>query len=95
MNREENNLDAESLKMVAQLGVIKHIDSDIWMPCFKNLETHEFDATTVAAMMYLVYERYTSNVPDSEQIEFTKSVMKYFKAMLKNGPDYLMQIGDK
>jgi hypothetical protein len=91
----EKDLDAESLKIVGKLGLIKMQDGEVWLPCFRDVENHEFDATTVAAMMYLVYERYTSHVPDNAQIEFTKDVMKYFKNMLEVGSNYLLQVNDK
>lgn len=91
---KDKDLDFESIKIIGQLGLIKNQEGSE-LPCFKDLENHEFNSAIVAALLYLIFERYTSYVSDEDQIEFSEEVLKFFNKMIENGVDYLHRVGDK
>jgi len=42
--------------------------------------------------MYLIFDRYLSNVEDSKQHEFSKEVFRWLTVMKKDGDDYIERI---
>jgi len=46
----------------------------------------------VAAVMYLVLDRYTGCVPDDKQIEFYEMTMKFFETMKEDGAQYILKV---
>lgn len=60
-----------------------------WLPAIKDASAHDFDPVWVAALMYLVLDRYVSNIDDEAQQDFVERVYKIFEVMKENGHDYM------
>jgi hypothetical protein len=63
-----------------------------WSPAIEDVQSHEIDPSWVGGLMYLIFDRYLSNVADSEQHEFSKEVFRWLNVMKKDGDDYVERI---
>jgi hypothetical protein len=88
----EDNINAENVETIISVGRIFSEKDNMWLPCLKDEATHDIDPVWVAAVMYLVLDRYTGCVPDESQIEFYQTTLKLFEAMKANGEQYIMKV---
>jgi len=63
-----------------------------WNPAIEDIQSHDIDPAWVGGMMYLIFDRYLSNVEDSKQHEFSKEVFRWLTIMKKDGEEYIEQI---
>jgi hypothetical protein len=63
-----------------------------WLPAIKDANAHDFDPVWVAALMYLILDRYVSNIDDNAQQDFTEKVYKIFEVMKENGQHYMEKL---
>jgi hypothetical protein len=83
----------ESLEPVLAIHRIFSKKSQTWIPALKDIADHEVSAPWAAAVLYMIYDRYMSCVPDEHQLEFQRNVFKMFDFMVKNnGADYIYKI---
>jgi hypothetical protein len=63
-----------------------------WLPAIKDTSAHDFDPVWVAALMYLMLDRYVSNIDDEAQPDFVEKVYKIFEVMKENGQHYMEKL---
>jgi hypothetical protein len=63
-----------------------------WNPAIEDVLSHEIDPSWVGGLMYLIFDRYLSNVEDSKQHQFSKEVFYWLNVMKKNGDNYIDRI---
>ena len=92
MSEEINPGTVETL---ISIGRVFSEEQNMWLPCLKDEATHDIDPMWVAAVMYLILDRYTGCVPDETQIEFYQTVLKLFEVMKENGEEYILKVREK
>lgn len=88
----EENINSEGVETIISVGRIFSEKDNMWLPCLKDEATHDIDPVWVAAVMYLILDRYTGCVPDESQIEFYQTTLKLFEAMKANGEQYIIKV---
>jgi hypothetical protein len=88
----EKYLDSENVENIISIGRIFSEKDNMWLPCLKDEATHDIDPMWVAAVMYLILDRYTGCVPDEKQIEFYEMTLKMFDQMKENGAEYIFKV---
>jgi hypothetical protein len=88
----EDNLKPDSVETIISIGRIFSEKDDMWMPCLKDEASHDIDPVWVAAVMYLVLDRYVGCIPDEKQIEFYETTLKIFEAMKENGAKFILKV---
>lgn len=91
----KEQIDPESVENVISIGRIFSEKDNMYLPCLKDEATHEIDPMWVAAVMYLILDRYTGCIPDESQIEFYKTTLKIFEEMKTNGEQYILKLSPK
>lgn len=91
----EDDINAEKVETIISVGRIFSEKDNMWLPCLKDEATHDIDPMWVAAVMYLVLDRYTGCVPDESQIEFYQTTLKLFEVMKQNGEQYIIKVPPK
>lgn len=86
------DINPETVETIVSIGRIFSEKENMWMPCLKDEATHDIDPMWVAAVMYLVLDRYTGCVPDDKQIEFYEMTMKFFETMKEDGAQYILKV---
>lgn len=86
------DLDPSSVETIVSIGRIFSEKDQMWMPCLKDEATHDIDPVWVAAVMYLILDRYTGCVPDESQIEFYNATLNLFESMKENGAQYIFKV---
>ena len=79
----------KNLEELILIGKVFNETNSSWMPYVKDLQTHDFDETWVASIMFLILDRYISNVEENKQVGFTKKVEKTLKHLIEEGHSYL------
>jgi hypothetical protein len=82
---DTNHVDPDSLEEVISISRIHSKKSNGWIPALRDKKSHEIDSLWVAAVLYMIYDRYISCIPDEHQLAFQKSVLKIFSTMIKDG----------
>jgi hypothetical protein len=85
-------------KEIEELITICRVFSEkdqMWLPAMKDLQSHDIDPMWVAALMYLLYDRYLSCIDDEKQEWFSKSVLNLFGMMRKDGYNYIDKISQE
>jgi len=85
-------METENVKTLFEVVKVYSESQDVWLPAIKDLKTHDFDPLWTAAIMFLVYDRYMSNIDDHQQAEFAKSTMECFDKMMESGHSYIEKI---
>lgn len=80
------NKEQEILFQVGQLKVDKNQE---WSPYVKDLKSHDFSPAWVAGVLFLIIDRYSSQVEEKNQIEFVEKTMGYLELMLEDGHSYV------
>jgi len=86
------NIDPSNVETIISIGRIFSELDQMWMPCLKDEATHDIDPVWVAAVMYLILDRYTGCVPDKTQIEFYNTTLNIFESMKENGAQYIFKV---
>jgi hypothetical protein len=86
------NVNSDSVEKIITIGRIYSENDKMWLPCLKDEATHDIDPMWVAAVMYLILDRYTGCVPDEKQIEFYDVTLKLFETMKENGSQYIFKV---
>jgi hypothetical protein len=90
---KDDHIDPSSLEELMVINRVFSKKSETWIPALLDKKSHEIDVLWVAAVLYMVYDRYLSCIPDQSQIEFQDSVIKVFAKMLKEGgEEYIYKI---
>ena len=89
MSEEINH---ESVETLVSIGRVFSEKDNMWLPCLKDEAQHDIDPMWVAAVMYLILDRYTGCVPDSKQVEFYNMTLEMFETMKKNGAEYIFKV---
>lgn len=85
-------LDLKNVESIISIGRVFSEKDNMWLPCLKDEATHDIDPMWVAAVMYLILDRYTGCVPDDKQIEFYETTLKLFETMKINGEQYIIKV---
>lgn len=82
---DNNHVDPESLEQVLSVNRIFSKKSNEWIPALKDTKSHEITVPWVASVLFMIYDRYISCIPDEHQLAFQNSVLKIFSTMIKEG----------
>lgn len=74
------------------IGRIFSEKQQAWLPALKDIKEHDIDPAWVAAILYLVYDRYMSCIDDGSQINFSKKTLELFNLMRKDGYSYIERL---
>jgi hypothetical protein len=80
-------------KLILQIYQIETENGDL-IPALSDSQEHEITPSFVAGLMYVIYDRYLSCIPDSQQQEFKNSTIKWLAEMVKDdaGSAYIDKI---
>jgi hypothetical protein len=79
----------ESKEVLFQIGQLKIDENEKWSPFIKDLKTHDFDPTWVAGILFLIIDRYSSQVEEKKQIQFIEKTLGYLDLMLEDGHSFV------
>lgn len=84
----------DSRQVVAKLYQLHEASNDTYHPALEVTSTHAHDEIWVAAVMYLVLDRYMSCVEESGQTEFLRGVLKVFHHLVRDqkGAEYINSV---
>lgn len=75
---------------------IYQLENDIGsiLPAVEDIDSHEFTPSWTAGLMYVILDKYLSNIPDSRQQSFKESTIKWLAEMVKDdkGSQYVEKI---
>lgn len=88
--------DYVSKKVILNILQLETEAGDL-IPAVKDVEEHDITSSFVAGLLYVVFDRYLSTIPDSEQKAFKDRTIKWFYEMLKDdkGSEYIEMINPK
>jgi hypothetical protein len=92
---EEDNLEQEDVEVVLSIGKIYSEKDDVYLPCVKDEASHDIDPMWVAAVMYLILDRYVSSIPEDKQNEFYDTTIKLFEKIKESGAEYILKVQSK
>jgi hypothetical protein len=76
-------------EVLFEIGQVKIGEDGQWSPYVKDLKTHDFGPTWVAGMLFLMLDRYSSQIEEKNQIEFIEKTLGYLDLMLEHGHSYV------
>lgn len=88
----KENIDTNSLEILLSVGRVFDQVSNMWFPTIKDVKSHDIDPMWVSAVLFLLLDRYLSNIPDDQQNEFYEKTLFYFEQMKKDGLGYITKI---
>jgi len=82
-----------SKKLILNIYQLETENGDI-IPALSDVEEHEITASFVAGLMYVIFDRYMSCIPDSSQEKFKTTTIKWLAEMVKDdaGAGYVEKI---
>jgi hypothetical protein len=81
----KSHIDPDSLEEVFSINRIFSNKSQSWVPALVDKASHDVDALWVAAVLYMILDRYTTCVSDDKQIAFLDLSLKIFNKMIEEG----------
>lgn len=88
--------DYNTKKLVLKVYQIE-TDEGVLIPAVSDGEEHDITSSYVAGLMYLIFDRYMSCIPDAKQKDFKDSTIKWLAKMVKDdaGAGYVDKIYPK
>ena len=85
-----------SKKLILNIYQLETESGDL-IPALSDSEEHDITSSFVAGLMYVIYDRYLSCIPDSKQEEFKNSTIRWLAEMVKDdsGSAYVDKINPK
>jgi hypothetical protein len=82
-----------SKKLILNIYQLETENGDL-IPALSDSGEHDITSTFVAGLMFVIYDRYLSCIPDAKQEEFKNSTIKWLAEMIKddNGTAYVDKI---
>jgi hypothetical protein len=83
-------------KLILQIYQLENENGDL-IPALSDSAEHDITSSFVAGLMYVIYDRYLSSIPDAKQEEFKTSTIKWLATMVKDdaGSAYVDKINPK
>jgi hypothetical protein len=83
-------------KLILKIYQLENELGDL-IPALADGEEHDISATFVAGLMYVIFDRYLSCIPDANQKGFKDSTIKWLAEMIKDdaGAGYIEKIDPK
>lgn len=82
-----------SKKLILNIYQLETENGDL-IPALSDSGEHDITSTFVAGLMFVIYDRYLSCIPDAKQEDFKNSTIKWLAEMIKddNGTAYVEKI---
>jgi hypothetical protein len=83
-------------KLILQIYQLENENGDL-IPALSDSAEHDITSSFVAGLMYVIYDRYLSCIPDAKQEDFKNSTIKWLAEMIKDdaGSAYVDKINPK
>ena len=78
-------------EILFHVGQLKIDDKNQWSPFIKDMKSHDFGPTWVAGILFLILDRYSSQVEEKKQIEFVEKTLGYLELMLEDGHSFVSE----
>lgn len=89
---EENTTEEKPPETLFEILRVFSKENQEWIPAIRDHINHEVSPVWVASVLYLIYDRYMSCVPDDQQQEFGDVTQKIFKKILEIGHEYVLPV---
>ena len=85
-------MNLDTAETIIKIGKILDEKTGYWNPFLQDVSEHEIDPLWVAAVLFLIQDRYISCIPDDKQIEFFKETKKILRTMEEEGAGYVFKL---
>lgn len=72
-----------SKKLILNIYQLETENGDL-IPALSDSAEHDITSSFVAGLMYVIYDRYLSCIPDANQQDFKNSTIKWLAEMVKD-----------
>lgn len=89
-------IDYTTKKLILKIYQLENELGDL-TPAIADGEEHDITSTFVAGLMYVIFDRYLSCIPDANQKTFKDSTIKWLAEMVRDdtGAGYVEKIDPK